>query len=104
MSNVIMSNVFFFTRFAGVLTAVTCAALLSACASVTPVVDASFGKAVRQARASQTLNPTASSNRDPVLGIDGKAGAAAQERYQESFKSPPKTFEIINIGGTLTGN
>ncbi|MGH8857992.1 MAG: hypothetical protein ACREXG_08180 [Polaromonas sp.] len=99
-----MSNASFSARFAGVLTAASCAALLSACASTTPVVDANFGKAVRQARAAQTLNPNASANRDPVLGIDGKAGAAAQERYQESFKTPPKTFEIINIGGSLTGN
>ena len=97
-----MSNALFSARFAGALTAAACAALLSACVSTTPVLDASFGKAVRQARAAQTLNPNASANRDPVLGIDGKAGAAAQERYQESFKSPPKTFEVI--GGGQTGN
>ncbi|MBK5204392.1 MAG: hypothetical protein JJD98_02980 [Polaromonas sp.] len=99
-----MSNVLFSARFAGVLTAASCAALLTACASSTPVLDANFGNAVRQARIAQTLNPNASANRDPVLGIDGKAGAAAQDRYQESFKSPPKTFEVINIGGGLTGN
>ena len=95
-----MSNALFSARFAGALTAAACAALLSACVSTTPVLDASFGKAVRQARAAQTLNPNASANRDPVLGIDGKAGAAAQERYQESFQAPPKTFEIFNIGGS----
>ena len=99
-----MSNALFSARFAAVLTAAAGAALLSACASTTPVLDANFGKAVREARASQTLNPNASANRNPVLGIDGKAGAAAQDRYQESFKTPPKTFEIINIGGSLTGN
>lgn len=95
-----MSNTIFSVRFATVLTAAACAALLSACVSTTPVVDANFGKAVRQARAAQTLNPNASANRDSVLGIDGKAGAAAQERYQESFKTPPVTFEVINIGGS----
>lgn len=99
-----MSNTFFSTRLAGVLTAASCAALLTACASTTPVLDANFGNAVRQARAAQTLNPNASANRDPVLGIDGQAGAAAQDRYQDSFKAPPKTFEVINIGGGLTGN
>ena len=95
-----MSNALFSARFAGALTAAACAALLSACVSTTPVLDANFGKAVRQARAAQTLNPNASANRDPVLGIDGKAGAAAQERYQESFQAPPKTFEVINSGGS----
>jgi hypothetical protein len=99
-----MTNTLFSTRFGGALTAASCAALLSACASTTPVLDANFGNAVRQARSAQTLNPNASANRDPVLGIDGQAAAAAQDRYHESFKSPPKTFEIINIGGALTGD
>jgi hypothetical protein len=99
-----MFNALFSTRLVGVLTTATCAILLAGCASTTPVLDANFGDAVRQARVVQTLNPNASANRDPVLGIDGQAGAAAQDRYQESFKSPPKTFEIINIGGALTGD
>ena len=99
-----MKNAPFPTRLVGALAAASCAALLTACAATTPTLDANFGNAVRQARSAQTLNPNASANRDPVLGIDGRAGAAAQDRYQESFKSPPKTFEIINIGGTLTGN
>jgi hypothetical protein len=80
------------------------ASLLAACASTTPQLDAVFGDAVREARTAQTLNPKASENTDPVLGIDGKAGAAAQQRYQESFQAPPRTFEIINIGGAITGD
>lgn len=99
-----MKNALFSTRFGGALTAAACAALLTACASTTPVLDANFGNAVRQARSAQTINLNASANRDPVLGIDGQAAASAQDRYQESFKSPPKTFEIINIGGALTGD
>lgn len=95
-----MFNAIFSARLAAMLATVSCVVLLSACVSTTPVVDANFGNAVRQARAAQTLNPNASANRNPVLGIDGKAGAAAQERYQESFATPPKTFEIINIGGS----
>lgn len=85
--------------FAGLMAAV----LVSGCASVTPVLDARFGDAVRQARVSQTLNPAASANRDPVLGLDGASGAAAQERYRESFRTPPRAFEILNIGGTISG-
>lgn len=90
-------------RFAQTLSALGGVALLAGCVSTTPVMDSKFGDAVRQARTTQTLNPNASANRDPVLGIDGKAGSAAQERYQESFKTPPKTFEVINIGGSLSG-
>jgi hypothetical protein len=79
-------------------------ALLTGCASTTtPQLDAVFGKAVREARALQTLNPRASENTDPVLGIDGQAAAAAQQRYQASFETPPKTFEIVNIGGAIAG-
>lgn len=91
-----MTTTLYSARLIGKLTAASCAALLTACASTTPVLNANFGNAVRQARINQTLNPNASANRDPVLGIDGQAGAAAQERYQESFKAPPKTFEVIN--------
>ena len=96
-----MSTTTLSLRLASVLAT---ASLLAACASTTPQLDAAFGDAVREARTAQTLNPKASENTDPVLGIDGKAGAAAQQRYQESFQAPPKTFEIINIGGTITGN
>lgn len=78
---------------------------LGGCASSTPVLDASFGQAVRDARAAQTLNPKASAeNTQPALGIDGKAASEAQKRYVDSFKAPPKTFEIINIGGSITGD
>lgn len=77
---------------------------LAGCASSTPALDASFGNAVREARAAQTLNPKASAqNTQPALGIDGKAANEAQQRYVDSFKAPPKTFEVINIGGSITG-
>lgn len=83
------------------------AALLgtTACSTTTPRLDANMGVAVREARAVQTLNPKASEqNTAPVLGIDGKAATQAQQRYVDSFKAPPKTFEIINIGGAITGD
>lgn len=77
--------------------------LVVGCASTTPELDAKFGDAVRASRERQALTPTASVSKDPVLGIDGKAAVNAQERYQDSFKSPPKTFEILGIGGSVTG-
>lgn len=77
--------------------------LLAGCASVTPNDDARFGDAVRAARAAQTLNPAAPARDDPMPGLDGKAAISAQERYQDSFKSPPKTFEILGRGGSVSG-
>lgn len=78
---------------------------LAGCASSSPVLDAKFGNAVREARTAQTLNPKASAeNTQPALGIDGKVANEAQRRYVDSFKTPPRTFEVINIGGSITGD
>lgn len=84
--------------------ALALSALTVGCASTTPQLDAVFGHAVREARSAQTLYPQASANTQPVLGLDGQAAAAAQQRYQASFQNPPQTFETSNIGGGLSGN
>lgn len=79
------------------------AALATGCAtSTTPALDASHGGALRFTKEAQTLNPTAPTGNNPVLGIDGKAAVNALERYQDSFKTPPKTFEVIT-GGSQSG-
>jgi hypothetical protein len=78
-------------------------ALLAGCGTTsTPNYDARFGDAVRQARAAQTLNPTAAANPDPALGLDGRAAREAHQRYQESFKTPPPVVNVINIGGQIS--
>lgn len=77
--------------------------LISACAPVTPQWDARFGDSVRMAIAQQTLNPDASRNTDPVLGIDGRAASESMNRYHESFKKPPPPpplFQIMNNSGS----
>jgi hypothetical protein len=87
--------------------ACTVAALCAGCAtdpnqviggSATPAYDARFGESVRQAQARQTIDPEAGRHGDPVRGIDGRAGSSAIERYQDSFKAPPRTFDVLNIG------
>lgn len=86
----------------GVAVLATFVALLGGCAiPATPSYDAKFGEAVRQAQALQTLNPDAGKNTDPVTGIDGESGKAAIDRYQESFRTPPRSFEVFDIGGGL---
>jgi hypothetical protein len=77
--------------------------LVTGCASVSPDYDAKFGDSVRAAQLAQTLHPGAGANPDAALGLDGGAAANGLERYQDSFKAPPKTFEVINIGGAFTG-
>lgn len=82
---------------------IAASATLAGCASTaTPEFDAHFGQAVLAARAMQTLNPIAASNQDPVLGLDGKAANEAIGRYHDSFKAPPPTFNVINIGGGIS--
>lgn len=77
-------------------------AALSGCASTeTPRHDASFGNAVLAARAMQTLHPEGPARDGAVLGMDGRAARSAIERYQESYRTPPPTFNILNIGGSM---
>ena len=79
-------------------------ALMAACASVTPNYDARFGDAVRAARISQTINPEAGKNPDPVSGIDGKAAHETILLYQGTFRKPPPVVNVINIGGAIGGS
>lgn len=88
-----------------VVLAVAAAMSLAGCAwSPTPYYDQHFGEAVRTAKAQQTIDPEASANPDPVAGINGRAAKESMDRYHDSFKSPPKTFNVINIGGGLSAN
>jgi hypothetical protein len=68
----------------------------------TPDMNAKFGDAVRTSRQQQILNPAAPVGNNPVLGIDGQAAASTQDRYHDSFKAPPNTFNVLNIGGSLS--
>jgi hypothetical protein len=80
-------------------------ALLGGCAaSTTPSYDTRFGNAVREARSRMTLNPNAGANPDPVAGMDGRSAREAVVRYQDSFKAPPPVVNVINIGGSASGN
>lgn len=77
---------------------------LAGCASNTPNLDAHFGQAVLAARAQQTINPQASLSATPTYGVDGRAAREATLRYYDSFKTPPPTFPVINIGNSMTSN
>lgn len=68
----------------------------------TPNLDRTFGDSVREARMAQTLNPDASKNTDPVLGIDGRAAREAYLNYQESFREPSPAADV-SVGGSAGG-
>ena len=76
-------------------------AVLAGCAPTTPNLDAKFGDAVNKAKAQQTINPNASSNTNPVAGIDGQAANDIIDRYHKAYEAPsPASSGAI---GTVTG-
>lgn len=79
-------------------------AVLAGCANTpTPNYDRKFGEAVRNARQAMTINPNAGAAGGPVAGMDGAAANEAAGRYQDSFKKPPPVVNVINIGGSVSG-
>lgn len=77
--------------------------LLNGCLSSTPVWDRTFGDSVKTVTAMQVLNPTASANTDPVVGIDGTAATASQQNYGKSFMTPAPQTSVFTIGVSSSG-
>ena len=76
--------------------------MLTACVtSPPPRLDAKFGEAMDMAKAQQTLNPDASLNTEPAMGIDGLAGDASFDNYRNSFiNRPTQTRGGIGFGSS----
>jgi len=83
------------------LTAAIAVAGLVGCTSTTPDWDAQFGETTRGLMASQIIDPDASFNPDPVVGIDGKAARAAMTEYHSVHTQPQVDagFFTIDVGG-----
>lgn len=75
--------------------------LLGGCSTATPHYDARFGDAVREAKLKMIINPDAGKNPDQVSGMDGRAARESVILYQDTFKAPPPTVNVINIGGSI---
>jgi type IV pilus biogenesis protein CpaD/CtpE len=72
---------------------------MQGCAQTTPQWDRQFGSATRDNLAAQVLDPAAAANRNPAVGIDGRAAKGAHDRYQSSFAQPESApLALINIG------
>lgn len=85
------------------LAAISSIALLSACVSTTPNLDATFGEATRQTLRQQIINPQASNDTDPVVGIDGRAARDAMDNYHKSFATPEKSKDLSIGEGAASG-
>jgi type IV pilus biogenesis protein CpaD/CtpE len=73
-------------------------ATLQGCSS-TPRFNDHFGAATRANLSAQVINPAASANANPAIGVDGAAAYAAQERYQRSFKDKDASADRSLVNG-----
>jgi len=66
-------------------------------------LEAAFGKAYQAAIANQTLDPDASTNLSPVIGMDGKSAEKELEMYRKSFQEEQiNPTYIFNVGQGAT--
>lgn len=72
--------------------------VLAGCMAPAPVLDSKFGEAVTAAKAQQTLNPDASMNKKPAMGLDGKAADVVIDKYHKSFEAPQPAANTFTIG------
>lgn len=89
-----MENIIIKSTLLGLLASIA----FTGCISPAPNLDSHFGEAVNAAKAQQTINPDASLNTDPVVGMDGKAADATVDRYHKSFERQPATTNVFTIG------
>ena len=71
----------------------------SGCSEAPSKVGANYGESVRQAKASQILNPDAGEDLKPCEGLDGKAAETVMDMYREGFTKEEKKKSIISILG-----
>ena len=63
------------------------------------MLDKNWGKSFEAAKFNQILNPQASRNLNPVIGLDGQAAEKILQRYQGGFEAGPSTKDYnLNLG------
>jgi len=73
--------------------------MLAGCAVGPTRVEMDYGTSCKTALMSQTLNPEAEKNLDPVTGMDGVSAYATMKKYQKSFEKEEKAPSyIFNLG------
>lgn len=75
--------------------------LLAGCATPYPETNPRLGQAVMAAKEAQVVNRRPARDPATVSGLDGMAAKETMDRYVGSFKSPPPTINVFNIGGAV---
>jgi len=66
-------------------------------------LEMDYGTSYQLQKHSQTLNPQAEKNKNPVVGLNGKAAQNAVEKYQKGFEKSTQSstsyqFSIGSMG------
>jgi hypothetical protein len=85
------------TRISSMAAALAAVSALAGCAQSSPRFDASFGASVRATMVAQVADPAAAGNTNPVTGIDGRAAAGSQQRYESSYGRPAEHQPAIPV-------
>lgn len=63
-------------------------------------LDRNWGRSLESAKYNQILNPDASKNLEPVVGLDGQSAEKNMDKYKKSFeKEPAQKAYNLNLGG-----
>ncbi|WP_434661944.1 hypothetical protein P5W99_03935 [Paraburkholderia sp. A3BS-1L] len=71
---------------------------LGGCMTSSPIWEAHFGEALHHSVQAQIIDPDAAMHVSSQPGVDGKAAAAAMDRYDKSFTQPPVSASPYTIG------
>lgn len=88
-------------------TLIACAlgALLSACVSESPALDARWGQSLSQAQAQQTANADARNAQRSPIETDGEIARLGIARMHRAYENPPPPMNVLNLGvGTPVGS
>ena len=75
---------------------------LAGCYTGAPILEADYGRSVTNNMVQMVVNPRAGQDTTPIVGLDPKAGANLQEKYDKSFKkeeAAAPTVSITTAGG-----
>jgi type IV pilus biogenesis protein CpaD/CtpE len=84
------------TRISSMAAALAAFFALTGCVQSSPRFDAGFGSSVRATLVAQVADPAAAANSNPVTGIDGRAAAGGQQRYESSFARPAEHQSAVS--------
>ena len=89
-----MQNILIYLAMIGIMLQAGCGTMFQTAETTPP-----FGSSVRMAVASQTANPEAGTDA-PVVGLDGKYGAAMMDKYHEGPR-PKEERDTGSIFGVV---